>query len=278
MMPCRPQPVTATAPLPQATAAHAVTTTMLRSMLRPTLISSILVLMIACSEVTGATSSNPIREISGSFYARRVAAFASSPLIVPPTNPRVVSKAGATNNVRSDFMVDDVESARDESESSKQTFVEEFHSVERSITWRSKAFAELSLGELYELLRLRAEIFVVEQDCPYQDCDNKDQSAIHLYGTSNGQMVAYARILAAGVSYDSPSIGRVLTRSAIRGKGKGHELMMNAIECCEDNFGEGTITISAQAHLEKYYEKLGFHRASESYPEDGIPHMKMIRG
>lgn len=146
------------------------------------------------------------------------------------------------------------------------------------INWHNKAFSQLTVDELYEILRLRAEIFVVEQDCPYQDCDNKDQNAIHLYGKLNDKIVAYVRILDAGVSYDSPSIGRVVTSSIIRGKGKGVELMAKAIECCETNFGTGTITISAQEHLESYYGKVGFKKASDPYMEDGIPHIKMKRG
>ena len=146
-----------------------------------------------------------------------------------------------------------------------------------NITWHSKTFAELSVGELYELLRLRAEIFVVEQDCTYQDCDDKDQASIHIYGTVNGEMVAYTRIIPVSESsYDTPSIDRVLTSSTIRGKGNGYELMMKAMECCKDNFGIGGITISAQEHLEGYYEKLGFLRASEPYLEDGILHIKMV--
>ncbi len=142
------------------------------------------------------------------------------------------------------------------------------------LTWYSKTFTQLTTHELYEILRLRAEIFVVEQDCPYQDCDNKDQEAIHFFGVFENIIVAYVRILDSGVSYDSPSIGRVVTSSIIRGKGKGHELMSKAVECCEANFGKGTITISAQEHLENYYGKVGFKKASDPYMEDGIPILK----
>jgi len=232
----------------------------------------------------------------GTCLRRAVAFTPSSLLLASPRNARVASNTLGTNtNVLPD-LVNDMENASDAAVDNTKTKEDGFYLSEKdSITWHSKSFADLSAGELYELLRLRAEVFVVEQDCAYQDCDDKDQDAIHFYGTllldddddddddDDGEttktvVVAYARILAAGVSYDTPSIGRVLTSSIIRGKGKGHELMTRAIRCCEDNFGKGTmITISAQEHLEKYYEKLGFRRGSESYLEDGIPHVKMER-
>jgi ElaA protein len=145
------------------------------------------------------------------------------------------------------------------------------------ISWHSKSFTELTNNELYEILALRTEVFVVEQNCPYQECDGNDQVSIHFYGTLSNKVVAYVRILPAGVSYDSLSIGRVVTSPSIRGKGIGHELMAGAINFCEQQFGREKITISAQEHLEKYYGKLGFMKAGEMYLEDNIPHIKMIR-
>lgn len=145
------------------------------------------------------------------------------------------------------------------------------------IKWQHKAFKELTNLELYNILALRTEVFVVEQNCPYQECDGKDQASIHLIGSLDNDIVAYARILSAGVSYKTPSIGRVVTSSKIRGKGLGYDLMNEAVSCCEQLFGKTPITISAQEHLENYYEKIGFKRASEMYLEDDIPHIKMIR-
>ena len=145
------------------------------------------------------------------------------------------------------------------------------------VSWRNKSFTELSNSELYEILALRTEVFVVEQNCPYQECDGNDQVSHHFYGILNNKIVAYVRILPPGVSYDSLSIGRVVTGQSLRGKGFGYELMKNAINSCEQQFGKGKITISAQEHLEKYYGTLGFQKASEMYLEDDIPHIKMIR-
>jgi len=145
------------------------------------------------------------------------------------------------------------------------------------ISWHSKSFTELTNNELYEILALRTEVFVVEQNCPYQECDGNDQISTHFYGTLRNKIVAYVRILPAGVIYDSLSIGRVVTSPSIRGKGIGYELMAKAIRHCAQQFGRGKITISAQEHLEKYYGKLGFIKASEMYFEDDIPHIKMIR-
>ena len=155
-----------------------------------------LALVIACSEVTGATNCNLFRGISGS------SAFALSSR--KNQSPRVVSKADTKNDTMADSAAQQQheEKTHCATENSKQKL------AERSISWNSKSFSQLSTGELYELLRLRAEIFVVEQNCAYQDLDNNDHDAIHLYGTINGQIVAYVRILPAGVCYDSPAIGR----------------------------------------------------------------------
>jgi ElaA protein len=145
------------------------------------------------------------------------------------------------------------------------------------ITWYTKTFAELTTHELYEILALRIEIFVIEQNCPYQECDGNDEHSIHLYGMLDDKIVAYVRILPAGISYETSSIGRVVTSSTVRGKGIGHMLMEKAVDRCTKLYGRSKITISAQEHLEGFYGKHKFLKASEMYLEDDIPHIKMIR-
>ena len=142
-----------------------------------------------------------------------------------------------------------------------------------------KAFYDLSLDELYEIMKIRQEVFVVEQTCPYLDADGKDQKGWHLFGKNqSGEMVAYTRILPAGISYDNyPSIGRVLTTEKVRGSGAGKALMSATIETLEQLFGPSAIKISAQCYLEKFYQSFGFESVGEPYPEDDIPHIAMIR-
>lgn len=142
-----------------------------------------------------------------------------------------------------------------------------------------KPFYDLSLDELYEIMKIRQEVFVVEQTCPYLDADGKDQEGWHLYGTNQkGEMVAYTRILPAGISYENyPSIGRVLTTESERGTGAGKLLMSVTIEKLEQLFGSLDIKISAQCYLEKFYKDFGFEPVGESYLEDDIPHIAMIR-
>jgi len=145
------------------------------------------------------------------------------------------------------------------------------------IAWRSLPFVALAPGELYELLQLRTEVFVIEQDCPFQDMDGADADAVHLLGTRDGELVAYARCFAAGVKFAEASIGRVITRQSLRGTGVGHILMRQAIACVFETWGRQPIRIGAQARLEKYYLQHGFQVASQSYIEDGIPHVEMLR-
>lgn len=142
--------------------------------------------------------------------------------------------------------------------------------------WHVKKFAELDALTLYQILKLRAEVFVVEQTCPYLDPDDKDLKSIHVYGKENNSVLAYARIVEPGVSYDTPSIGRVVTSQLVRGKGAGKELMKRTLDACRQSYPEQKITISAQCYLEKFYLELGFETASDPYPEDDIPHIKMI--
>lgn len=137
-------------------------------------------------------------------------------------------------------------------------------------------FSSLDPQTLYEWLALRIEVFVVEQTCPYQECDGKDPHAIHMLGRVEGKLVAGCRILAPGISYDGyASIGRVVTHQDARGKGYGRTMMLEAIAYCRQHFSEA-VKISAQAYLEDFYTELGFTTVSEPYLEDDIPHVAMV--
>lgn len=141
----------------------------------------------------------------------------------------------------------------------------------------TKQFNQLSINELYEILALRAEVFVVEQNCPYQDLDGKDKMALHVLGMQNNNIVAYARILEKGIAYKNYSaIGRIVTHNSIRGKGYGDHLVRSAIEATKASYPNTSIKISAQAHLEKFYNELGFIFTGEAYLEDNIPHIAMV--
>ncbi|CAN5540735.1 GNAT family N-acetyltransferase [soil metagenome] len=143
------------------------------------------------------------------------------------------------------------------------------------LTWKFAAFNELTVDELYAIIILRNEVFVVEQNCIYQDADNKDQISFHLSGWHNDTLVAYCRILPPGVSYEDASIGRVVTSPAYRNTGSGKKLMTTAIEKTLQQFNCSTIVISAQLYLDKFYNALGFVQISEPYLEDNIRHIKM---
>jgi ElaA protein len=145
------------------------------------------------------------------------------------------------------------------------------------INWKIKKFKELTVDELYAILQLRSEVFVVEQNCVYHDPDGKDQQAWHLMGIEDLTLIAYTRILPPGISYDDPSIGRVVTLSLKRRSGLGRELMKLSIIECEKLFGKTPITLSAQSYLIHFYESLGFSTIGDQYLEDGIPHIKMKR-
>ena len=144
------------------------------------------------------------------------------------------------------------------------------------INWTIKPFNGLTVYELYAVMRLRSEVFVVEQNCPYLDADNKDQNCYHFCGWLNETPVAYVRILPPGVSFDEVSIGRVVTSPAHRKGGFGRVLMVKAIEHCTLIFGKQSIRIGAQLYLKKFYESLGFSQCSEVYLEDNIEHIEMI--
>jgi ElaA protein len=144
-----------------------------------------------------------------------------------------------------------------------------------ALEWKIKTFEALSVQELYDLLKLRSEIFVVEQNCVYLDLDGKDKVALHLFGEFEGKIVAHARLFKAGISFDNASIGRVVVDSNYRDRKWGHDLMREAIAGIAHHYGENFITIGAQLYLKKFYESHGFVQASEMYLEDDIPHIEM---
>jgi ElaA protein len=145
------------------------------------------------------------------------------------------------------------------------------------IVWKCKAFDTLTNFELYDIIHLRNEVFVVEQKCIFQDADNKDQQCFHLMGYIESELAAYARLVPAGVSYNYISIGRVVTSPAFRNAGVGKALMEQAIEYCNRLFNKLTIKIGAQLYLKKFYEGFGFRQIGEVYDEDGIDHIYMVK-
>jgi ElaA protein len=145
------------------------------------------------------------------------------------------------------------------------------------IVWQHAAFQALHVQQLYAVLQLRSQVFVVEQNCVFQDMDGDDAQARHVLGYAGAQLVAYARCFAAGVKYPQASIGRVITHASVRGQGAGPVLIQQAIACIGQQWGAQPIRIGAQSHLEAFYGKLGFTKASEPYLEDNIPHIEMLR-
>ena len=144
------------------------------------------------------------------------------------------------------------------------------------IKWKEQRLNELNTKELYEIFKLRCEVFVVEQEILYNDFDDKDYKAIHLSGFKEGKLIAYGRIFEKGDYYpDNPGFGRVAVVEKERGNGYGKELVKKCLEVCEKSFDEKEIKISAQAYLEKFYLDLGFCLRGERYIEDGIPHRAM---
>lgn len=139
----------------------------------------------------------------------------------------------------------------------------------------AKEFKELTLDELYEVLRLRTEVFVVEQDCVYQDIDNKDQKAIHIIGWEGDEIVAYTRIFKPGVYFKEAAIGRVLVAHTHRNKGLAHQLLAESIREIKNRYQSDCIKISAQTYLLDFYSSHGFKAEGEPYLEDGIPHRAM---
>ena len=145
------------------------------------------------------------------------------------------------------------------------------------LKFKIKRFNELYASELYQLLQLRSEVFVVEQNCVYQDIDGKDQKALHVLAEIDNQVIAYARIFKPNDYFKNASIGRVVIDKKFRANKLGHDLMKEAITAIESVYGNQPITISAQLYLKNFYESHGFKQVSEMYLEDGIPHIEMLR-
>lgn len=145
-----------------------------------------------------------------------------------------------------------------------------------NIEWKCKAFDELLPIELYKIMQLRSAVFVVEQNCIFQEADNKDEGCMHFMGFINDELAAYTRLSPPGYIYDEMSIGRVVTSPAHRSKGLGKELMQRSIDLCRLYFGNGAIKIGAQYYLINFYQSLGFKIIDEIYLEDGIEHVHML--
>ena len=145
------------------------------------------------------------------------------------------------------------------------------------IDWHCIDFHDLTSVQLYAVLKLRSEVFVIEQACIFQDMDGADLQAVHVLGFQDVALVAYARCFQAGVKFNEASIGRVATRRSARGGGAGHAVIDKTIACLFDRWGRQTIRIGAQAHLEAFYRQHGFEKSGATYCEDGIDHIHMLR-
>ncbi len=146
-----------------------------------------------------------------------------------------------------------------------------------AIEWTTKKFDDLNVHELYGILRLRNDVFVLEQNCVYQDTDNKDVESFHCQGIREGELLAYARIIPPGIVYEQPSIGRVVTARNARGEGLGRKLIEVSLQFIHHHYGNIPVKIGAQVYLMEFYRSLGFAQAGLVYPEDGIDHVHMIR-
>jgi ElaA protein len=144
------------------------------------------------------------------------------------------------------------------------------------MTWSCKKFDELNTHELYAALKLRSEVFVVEQNCVFLDTDNKDQVSHHVMGWKKNELAAYSRIVPAGISYEESSIGRIVTSRSARGEGYGRTLLLYSIDMLYTLHGDRAIRIGAQHHLKNFYESFGFIQAGPVYIEDGIEHIEML--
>lgn len=143
--------------------------------------------------------------------------------------------------------------------------------------WHYKKFEDLTSYELYKILELRVEVFVVEQNCLYNECDGKDLKCDHLWCELDGEIMAYCRIVPPGVSYSEPSIGRVVSHPKHRDKKLGYELMRHSLQIIDNHYQAKSVRISAQSYLKSFYEKFGFQQVSEEYLEDNLPHMEMLK-
>ncbi len=149
--------------------------------------------------------------------------------------------------------------------------------TDQQASWQLIHFNDLTPGQLYDILRLRSEVFVVEQNCVYLDLDGKDDRCFHLFATLDNKIIACSRIVPPGLSYTEPSIGRIATAGEIRGSGYGKELVQRSIDATLELHGNTSIKIGAQLYLKKFYESFGFVQVSDIYDEDGIDHIKMLR-
>ncbi|MGZ3694847.1 MAG: GNAT family N-acetyltransferase [Bdellovibrionota bacterium] len=145
-----------------------------------------------------------------------------------------------------------------------------------SLTWQWSSFSELSNEDLYETLKLRQRVFIVEQNCAYLDCDGLDQKSFHLIGRDGRALLAYLRVLPAGLKYPEASLGRVVTAPEARGTGAGKALLYEALRQIDMQWGKIPLRISAQAYLQKFYEDFGFRVEGAPYLEDNIPHIEML--
>lgn len=146
------------------------------------------------------------------------------------------------------------------------------------INWITKHYNELTVDEFFDILYLRTEVFVVEQDCPYQEVDNKDKESFHLFGISkDNKVIAVSRILPQGLSYDEISVGRVAVKKDYRGKGIADEMMLKTLSFINKEFGQQPIRISAQEYLLSFYNRHGFSQVGNGYLEDNIPHVEMLK-
>jgi ElaA protein len=147
-----------------------------------------------------------------------------------------------------------------------------------TLSWHFAPFAELTPQQVHDMYRLRVDVFIVEQNCVFQDVDGVDPKCWHLLGYSGEELVAYCRLLPAGVKFAEPSIGRVITARSVRGTGMGRVLMAEAMKRARELFPGRSLRIGAQAHLERFYNEFGFKKSSEPYDEDGILHIEMEHG
>lgn len=142
--------------------------------------------------------------------------------------------------------------------------------------FKLKSFKELTVHELYDALKLRQDVFIIEQNSIYEDLDRKDQQSKHVLGFLDDTLIAYSRILPPGLSYLEASIGRIITSPSVRGKNLGRELVRYSIDTCRTLYPDSAIRISAQQHLQKFYGEFGFRTISEPYDDGGILHVEML--
>ena len=141
----------------------------------------------------------------------------------------------------------------------------------------TKTFQELTISELYQILQLRSEVFVVEQNCVYQDIDGKDEKALHILGKKEGKIVAYTRCFAPKIYFEEAAIGRVVVKETERKFGYGHQILKASVEEIQQRYQTTTIKLSAQQYLTHFYETHNFKKIGEGYLEDGIPHIAMLK-